>query len=355
MPTYISAVKKFFLIVLIALTRSAAAQAPGTIIGDVVTRETGAPLDHAMISLTSAGRQTFTNDAGRFAFAQLTPGNYRIRVAHLGFTPVDTSFVIPESGAAPRLKVALARLSVRLVAVKVLAKPSCTTLVRPDPVLQADFSAVVQQIRMNAEQYQLLSDSFPFTYSIQKARRQVRPDEHLGVAEYDTVHSRSDYRGWEYKVGEVVERERDGSYLMHLPTLRDFASIDFLNNHCFRYAGTETNADGTFLRIDFQVDDQIRTPDVNGSIFLDATTYQIRLADLQLSRMEPKVPNVTAVRVKTYFTEVAPSIVIFGRVVGTNSLKHGWGGWAIAGEMEEQRMIKFEWLGANPRNAAIIP
>ena len=353
---YISVVKKLLAFVLIAaLGRSAAAQSPGTIIGDVVTRETGAPLDHSMISLISAGRQTFSNDVGRFAFSQLAPGNYRIRVAHLGFTPVDTSFVIPESGPAPRLKILLTRLSVRLVAVQVLAKPSCTTPGRPDPVLQADFSAVVQQLRMNAEQYQLLSDSFPFAYSLQKARRQIRADEHLGVASYDTVHSRSDYRGWEYKVGEVVERERDGSYFMHLPTLRDFASIEFLNNHCFRYAGTETNADGTFLRIDFRVDDQIRTPDVNGSIFLDAKSYQIRLADLELSRMDPRVPNVTAVRVKTYFEEVAPSIVIFGRVVGTNSLKHGWGGWSIAAEMEEQRMIKFDWLGADPRHSTIIP
>ena len=168
---YISIVKKLLAFVLIAaLGRSSAAQAPGTIIGDVVTRETGAPLDHSMISLISAGRQTFSNDAGRFAFAQLAPGNYRIRVAHLGFTPIDTSFVIPESGPAPRLKVMLTRLSVRLVAVQVVAKPSCTNPGRPDPVLQADFSAVVQQIRLNAEQYQLLSDSCPFAYSLQKER-----------------------------------------------------------------------------------------------------------------------------------------------------------------------------------------
>ena len=64
--------------------------AAGTMIGDVVMLGTETPLDHAMISLIGGGRQTFSNDRGVFAFSQLAPGTYHLRVVHLGFTPAQT-------------------------------------------------------------------------------------------------------------------------------------------------------------------------------------------------------------------------------------------------------------------------
>ena len=144
--------------------------AAGTMIGDVVMLGTETPLDHAMISLIGGGRQTFSNDRGVFAFSQLAPGTYHLRVVHLGFTPAQMDVVIPATGAAPRVRVELARVSVRLAAVKISGKPTCTNPGRPDPALNRDLFEVVQQIRFNAEQFQVVSDSFPFAYSVQRAR-----------------------------------------------------------------------------------------------------------------------------------------------------------------------------------------
>ena len=62
--------------------------------------------------------------------------------------------------------------------------------------------------------------------------------------------------------------------------------------------------------IAFQADVQIRNPDVNGSVYLDAHTYQIRRADLQLTKIPPGLPQVTAVSVTTMFGEISPSIVV---------------------------------------------
>ncbi len=325
----------------------AQAQAPGTIIGDVVMLGTGTPLEHAMVTLVGGGRQTFTSDRGVFAFTQLQPGPYKVRVAHLGFTPIEVPFAIPATGAAPRLRVELTRVSVRLAAVKISGKPSCNNPGRPDPALNRDLFEVVQQVRLNAEQFQYLSDSFPFAYQMQRSRRDVRADDARGPSRYDTLRLRSDIGGWEYKMGNVVERDR-GGYVMHLPTLRDFAGIEFLNNHCFSYAGLDSTRDGMMLRIDFRADDQLRAPDVNGIIYLDPKTYQIRLAVLELSKMLRETPNITAVKVRTYFSEVSPNIVVFERVIGTNEIKHGFGSWAIAALEEEQRMMKFEWLRGEP-------
>ena len=69
------------------------------------------------------------------------------------------------------------------------------------------------------------------------------------------------------------------------------------------------------LRIDFRADDQIRSPDVNGTIYLDPKTYQIRLAELQLSKLVAEVREITAVKVRTIFRELSPNILVFDRVI----------------------------------------
>jgi hypothetical protein len=343
------------LIVVSVFARPLAAQAKlGTLIGDVVAKETDTPLDHAMITVMSAGRQTFSSEKGIFAFTNMSPGSYRLRITHLGFTPLEVPVEVPPDVPPKRLRIELTRLSVHLATVKVIAKPSCTNPGRPDPVTNADFAAVIQQVRMNAEHYQLLADSFPFAYGIQRTARPMMGDSSRGVATIDTLHLRSDYRGWEYQMGNVVELTSTG-FLMHLPELRDFAGIEFLNNHCFTYGGLDSTREGTMLRIDFRADDQIRTPDVNGTIWLDAQTYQIRRADLEMSKMPAGLKEVTAVHVTTIFYEVAPSIVVFHDVLGRSSLRHGSGRRAIIASTEDQRLFSFVWLKDDPRHPSAQP
>jgi hypothetical protein len=141
---------------------------------------------------------------------------------------------------------------------------------------------------------------------------------------------------------------------MELPTLRDFASYEFLNNHCFRYGGLDSTRDGTFIRIAFQADVQIRTPDVNGTVYLDAKTYQIRRADLQLTKIPPGIPDVTAVHVTTIFSEISPSIVIIRDVHGITSLRH-WGWFATVARTEDQQLYDFEWLRSDPAHPTVQP
>lgn len=327
----------------------------GVLVGDVIARETGTPLDHAMVTVMSAGRQTFSSEAGIFAFSNLAAGSYRLRVTHLGFTPIEVTVDVPADAPPKRARVELTRLSVQLKVVKVFAKPSCTNPGRPDPVTNADFAAVIQQVRLNAEHYQLLADSFPFSYSVQRTARPMMGDSSRGVANIDTLNLRSDYRGWEYQMGNVVELTNTG-FVMHLPELRDFAGIEFLNNHCFTYGGLDSTRDGPRLRIDFRADDQIRSPDVNGTIWLDAQTYQIRRADLEMSRMPQGLREVTAVRVTTIFEEVAPSIIVFHDVLGRSSLRHGGSGRrTVIASTEDQRLFRFTWLKDDPRHPSAQP
>jgi Carboxypeptidase regulatory-like domain len=70
--------------ILAALIFAARSEAQGgrLLTGVVVAKATQAPLGHSMVSLVPAGRQTFTDDAGRFAFQGLAPGAYQLRATH---------------------------------------------------------------------------------------------------------------------------------------------------------------------------------------------------------------------------------------------------------------------------------
>ena len=332
-----------------------AQEVPGLLIGDVVSRETDAPLGHAMVTVLGAERQTFSSDAGVFAFRAMEAGRYRLHVTRIGYVPADLDVVVPAGGSPSRVRVALARLSVKLGTVKVMAVSSCTAPGRPDPELNPDFAAIILQLRLNAEHYRLLADSFPFTYQVQRLQAEMKRDSSRGTPRIDTLNIRTDHRGWEYQMGEMVERDAAGRYLMHLPDLRDFASYEFLNNHCFRFAGLDSTRDGVLLRIDFRADVQIRKPDVNGAIFLDAQTYQIRRADLELTKLPPEVREVTAVHVTTHFREIWPSIVVIHEVNGINSRRHLRLPWSIVAITEDQRMMHFEWLHDDPAHRSAVP
>lgn len=319
----------------------------GLLIGDVVSNENGIPLAHAMVTVLGAQRQTFSSDRGVFAFGSMDAGRYRIRATHIGYSPVEVTVDVPAQGAPPRMRIVLTHLSVQLATVKVTAVARCTTPGRPNPDVDPDFAAIVAQLRMNAEQYQVLSDSFPFRYKVDQEFYSMRSDSSRTDEHDETAEYRSNAHGWEYQMGQVVERLNDGHIIMHLPTLRDFAGYEFLNNHCFSYGGLDSTRDGTFIRINFRADVQIRTPDVNGAVFLDARSYEIRRAELELTRIPAGMPDATAVHVTTMFDEISPSIDVIDQVRGITSLRHhGWGATVATGE--DQHMFGLEWLGANP-------
>ncbi len=324
----------------------------------MIGKDGGVPLGHAMVTVLGIERQTFTSDRGTFAFPSIDPGKYRLRVVRIGYTPVEVTVTVPADSAPPRLRIELSRLSVQLSTVRVVAKGVCTMPGRPNPDVDPDFAEIVAQVRMNAEQYQFLSDSFPFKFKVEQIFSAMRGDSSRTDPTMEQEQYRSDVHGWQYKVGDVLDRERDGRTVMHLPTLRDFASYEFLNNHCFRYAGLDTTRDGVMIRIGFDADVQIRTPDVSGSVLLDARTYQIRRAELDLTKIPPRdLPGVTAVHVTTIFGEVSPSIDVIQEVHGITSLRHcGWERDSPIARTEDQAdvCVRMDWDESRAPGCAAI-
>jgi hypothetical protein len=247
----------------------------------------------------------------------------------------------------------LDHVSYALGAVRVVADVQCRLPGAPNPKTDPAFAGVFQQLLQNAEQFQLLADSFPYASIMQRVRQSQRGDGVITPIRTDTVETRSDKPGWRYKAGDVVYNSwLTGERAMHLPRLSDFASREFINSHCFTFGGRETADGRTVVRINFRVAERIGNTDVNGAILLDSSSYQIRRAELVLSKI-PRWLNKTAeVRVTTLFYEVTPGVLVFSEVRGLNTFKPSKSLLDDVEDREDQRLLDFFWLRADPRIGA---
>ncbi len=109
-----------------------------TISGAILDAESGRPLTGARIDLTPLGRAAISDAAGQYAFEDIAPGAYQVRVRLIGYRPTTLDVDLPPSG---RL-----RLSVGLVLRPILLDPlpitsPATALVRAtdsDPLTRVD-------------------------------------------------------------------------------------------------------------------------------------------------------------------------------------------------------------------------
>lgn len=335
---------------------SAQTAAPVLVTGVIVAQAGQSPLGHAMVSLLPIGRELFTDDEGRFAFVGVRPGRYRIRAAHLGFSPKEIALDVRSDSSVTRVRIELDAVQVRLATVRVSAMATCTLPGPPDSTRGSEFLAVFDQLEQNARQYRLLADSFPYAYLEERTTFSIRTDSLILSRHIDTLLLRSDQPTWTYRAGQVLTNN-GAQGLMHLPLLSDFAGDDFVRSHCFRYGGLVETLEGPAVRIDFRADDRLHAPDVNGTILLDAATFQIRSAVLQLSRIpDPTSRFVSSIRATTLFREVQPAVIVLSHVHGETTFyppKLNISGTAT--NVDDQTLLSFSFVDRTPGQAAKRP
>lgn len=317
-----------------------------SVVGVVVARETGERLAYSIVGLPTIGRERFATDSGVFYFGELSSGTLPLRIRRLGYTPLDT-FVTIGAGQPDTVRIALSRVAMQLSGITVRAHPPC--MGPGPPVVQKDsvLSVIFSQIRLNAEQYRFLAEQYPFYYVLEVIRSsrlkrdgQTRIDSHVRTR----LDGKSD---WKYKPGRVFSRRR-GGYFFHIPTLVDLADRDFLAQHCFHFGGMERVDDGDLIRVDLVAAERIKDPDVNGTIYLDPRTFQVRRTVLRLSRIPRTISHVLQdFEVTTEFREIMPSIPIITHVHSVETISPN-NKIAFDAAYETQKFAGFEFLRRRP-------
>lgn len=323
------------------------AQEPsGTIVGVVLAQETGAPLPYSVVAIPSLGVRRFSSDSGTFVLRDVPAGSRVLHVRRLGYAPKEVTVDV-RAGARDSVRVELTRIALKLAAVQVRADPPCATpgmrAVR-DSVL----ATVLTQLRMNGEQYRLLAEAYPFVYSLERfvSSRLKSGDTRIDAVDTMFIESKPP---WRYRPGRILTRlgPRGRNVFFHIPTLADFADPLFLDNHCFADGGTDHVDGKDLIRIDVVAWSRIRSPDVNGSIFLDPGTFQIRRSVLRLSR-SPNVRGLTDLEVTTVFQEALPSIPVISQVFAVQTYDDRDRRRDYVATYDHHRLVALRFVGARP-------
>lgn len=338
-----------------AASRGQHPDSTGTIAGVVVARDGGAPLPYSIVSIPSIGVERLTNERGEFVIANTSAGAVELLVRHLGYSPAKVATIV-RAGLTDSVRVGLSRLAVQLGAVQVHAARVCTTPGPPNSATDPSFAAVFDQLRQNADQYRLVSQTYPFIYEMERESsiRYVGGD--VTIQARDTVRLGTGV-GWRYAPGSVVDRSegvRNRQVIFNIPALIHLADATFLANHCF-YSGGRDTADGSpALRVDFLAASRIKTPDVDGSMYIDPTTFQIRRSVLRLTRIPDETPQIASVTVVTEFRAIVPSIAIASSITSTHRLFADSTRPVLPiAAYETQRLLRVTFLKTKP--AGILP
>jgi hypothetical protein len=161
--------------------------------------------------------------------------------------------------------------------------------------------------------------------------------------------------GWHYAPGTLVEQTEDPhnrQVVFSIPALIHFAESSFLDNHCFANGGIDTVDGKPLVRIDFAAASRIKAPDVDGSIYLDPRSYQIRRSVLRLTKIPEQTPQISAVEVVTDFREVLPSIPVIADVHSTHTLFVDPSRTSLPDAVHEmQHLLKITFLKGRPGEA----
>ena len=332
-------------------TRVHAQGGTGALRGTVRAAQTGVLLPYAVVVIPAARVERFSGANGEFVIVNLPAGSYDVTVRRLGFAPFATRVTIT-AGATSALDVTLNQLAVRLSSMTVRPVEPCATPGLPDPERFPEIAQLVGLLRENADRYRLLATEYPFAFL------QVRAQGDLGAAAMIVRHIDSSRvvstASSRYRAGRIIMSRAMGGgrseTVMAIPTLVDIADEEFINSHCFRYAGSSVQGGETWVQLDVRAADAIRSPDVHGSFYLDSATVQLRRMNLELSRPD-RLPRdlreITAVQVTTTFLDIAPGLSIIDRICGVNWMKPG-GKRPPPHAVELQQVLAYQFETAPP-------
>ncbi len=329
--------------------RAACAQeAAGAVRGEIRS-EAGEAIPYAVVALRPGYAERFSDDEGRFLFGSVPPGVYRLLIRQVGYHPLDSTIIVAP-GSRVRLTLTLEHLAVRLAEVAVTRTARCRTGGPPDSTGDTPLARVYDQVRLNAERYRLLADSYPVRYRVERTLGEMDSAGSARVELVDSLDLRTDART-RYRPGRVVglstDRRKPNALQLNIPTLPDLADDAFQQAHCFYLLGLDTLGGAAFVRMEFVPAERIGKPDVEGSVYLDTSTYQVRHTIIRFRQAWRAMPGLSSVTAAVSYREIVPGIILVERVRAVNRIAPQFRN-AGGADTEEQRLLSFTFLRPLP-------
>lgn len=270
---------------------STIAQSPvGAVEGAAASADDAAAIPFALVRLLPAQspdapvRQGITNASGRFRFADVPAGEYRLQLARIGFRPVLSPVVRVRAGETVRHDLSGPTQVMQLAAVTV--RPDATCLTATQLADDARLAALWGEARKGVEIRRGFKAQYRFMRSLRQdvrmkwnfRRATTRTEVDSMVSEPHSVLARDRRRQALNRDSGYVRKQGPGSFRLRMPDEKELFDDAFLVTHCVETTLAEAEgAHGLRFR---PVQTRRDGVDIRGTVWVDAATYQIRRLDV---------------------------------------------------------------------------
>ncbi len=297
-----------------------AAPGSGQIVrGHLLDRSAGAPVGGAVVTLVdSAGTdvaRVLSRASGWYAMTAPGPGRYRLRAARIGYEDAVTTPFELVAGQALERDLAVTVRAIRLEGLTVKARSRCELRREQGVETQALWSAVRTALtateltklerRLHYDVRQYSEDLDPRTLEpLASTTSTVRS----GLAEHPFVSAPVDDL---MKRGFVRRGATQTSYFA--PDAQVLLSDTFLQGHCFQIVLPARSDSGDVGRVGlaFRPLGHRDVPDVRGTLWVDATTQELRTLEYHYTVLD--VPDANELGGRVEFTRLATGLWIVSR------------------------------------------
>ena len=258
--------------------------------GIVTERVSGARVPGVVVSVGLAGdtalRHGLTNQRGEYAIVLAGPGTYSLSAKRIGVERFEAPVFEIRAGETKRLDIALARFDYRLPTVRVAANNLCipkqnqlrTIVALWDEVRTALIAAEVTQ-----EQHLIQGWLTVYNRSLEPQSLRILQDQRsVSQGVYDrpmrSISGDSLVRAgfWRAQDSDTLE--------FHGPDANALLSDAFQSNHCFELVSGSGRNKGMH-GLEFRPRRNRPTGGINGTIWIDAGTFELRFVDFHYTNL----------------------------------------------------------------------
>lgn len=280
----------------VALLLAAASTANGQVIRGVVTEVgSGTRLAGALVTLRGADvrdsgntlRNTITNERGEYAIAASGAGQYRLSVRRIGVREWVSGILNVGAGEALVQDVALDRVST-LPRVTVMDRSLCSTRRDQGPrvaALWSEAKTALTVIVISGQDSTVRRRLVRFSRRIELRTAEVTEETYHSYDENDGI-GEPNFRSLSGDSLSVVGYWKDAADDMtfYAPDAGALLSAAFLRDHCFSIVENQRDRPG-LTGLAFAPVRSRTTPDIRGTLWLDAATYELRLVDFRWTQL----------------------------------------------------------------------